>query len=425
MKTWVPFFALALLSSTRLLSQPVAAYPAQTPGQIDELISPIALYPDPLVSVILPASTVWPDVQSADYLLRRNVHPATIDAQPWDESVKALAQYPQVVSWMVDNLAWTQSLGATFIEQPAEVMNSIQRLRASARAAGILVDTPQQRVIGQGGYISILPAQPEIVYVPIYDPEIIYVPRGRPLRRGTVTFSAGFTIGTRSTYAFDWNRRAIWHDRYRRDFSRAPTTTVVVRPEREVWQPRREVVDRVRAARPPATVQITRPRAFSPVPLPEARVPAPVQPREERLSPTGRIPERSRDAINRAREVVPTPPARTPIDPRIIPPRREEREDRRERVDTVPPPVPAVPAQRVPVPPVPVPPLPGLPTQRDGRGPTPPTSTEPRAVERRPENPPKGKAKGQAQQVEQPPPQPELPPKGKDKDDERGRDGAR
>ena len=421
MKTWVPFFALVLLSSTRLLSQPVAAYPAQTPEQIDELISPIALYPDPLVSVILPASTVWPDVQSADQLLRGNVHPATIDAQPWDESVKALAQYPQVVTWMADNLTWTQSLGATFIEQPAEVMNSIQRLRASARAAGILVDTPQQRIVVHGSYISIEPAQPHVVYVPVYDPEIIYVPRGRPLRRGTVTFSAGFTIGTRSTYAFDWNRRAIWYDRNRRDFARAPTTTVVVRPEREVWRPRREVVDRMRAAQPPATVQIVRPRTFSPIPVPEARVPAPAQPREERLTPTGRIPdERSRETVNRAREVAPVP-APTRIEPRTIPPRREEREERRERVDTVPSPVPTVPAQPVPVPPVPLPPLPGLPTQRDGRGMTPPTPPEPRAAERRPENAPKGKAKGQAPQAEQPPPQPQPPQKGKNKDDDRDR----
>ncbi len=419
MKTWVTLIALALTSSTRLLSQPVAAYPAQTPGQIDELISPIALYPDPVVSVILPASTVWPDVQAADHLLRSNAHPATIDAQPWDESVKALAQYPEVVGWLVDNLVWTQSLGATFIEQPAEVMNSIQRLRASARAAGILVDTPQQRVVVQGSYISILPAQPEIVYVPIYDPEIIYVSAGRPLRRGAVTFSVGFRIGTRSHYVSDWNRRTIWVERSRHDFARAPATTA--RPEREQWRPRREVIERVRTARPPASVQIVRPRAFSPTSVAEARASAPVQPREEQLAPTGRIPaEAPREVTDRAREKVPTPPAPKRAEPRSIPPRAEGREVRREKVDTVPPPVPAVPAQPVPVPPVSVPPLPALPTQRDNRPPVPPASPEPRSVERRPENPPKGKAKGQtAPPVEQSQPQP--PTKGKNKDEERDR----
>ena len=422
MKMWAPFFALALLTSGRLLSQPVVAYPAHTPEQIDELISPIALYPDPLVSVILPASTVWPDVQSADRFLRGNVDPATIEVQPWDESVKALTQYPQVVAWMVDNLAWTQNVGATFIEQPAEVMNSIQRLRASARAAGILVDTPQQRVVVQGSYISIEPAQLEIVYVPIYDPEIIYVPRGRPLRRGTVTFSAGFTIGTRSTYAFDWNRRAIWIDRGRRDFSRAPATTVVVRPEREEWHPRREIVARVRAARPPATVQIVRPRAFPTVPVPEARVSAPVQQREERLTPTGRIPdERPREVINRSREVVPTPPAPTHVEPRTIPPKREEREVR-QRVEAVPSPVPPV-----PVPEVPAPQVSGVPAQPSGRVPAPPAPPETRPAERRRENPPSGKGKSEARQVEQQPQQPQPPPprRDQDKDDDRGREGPK
>lgn len=213
-------------------------------------------------------------------------------------------------------------------------------------------------MIVQGSCISIQPAQPEIVYVPIYDPEIIYVPRRRPLRRGSVTFSAGFTIGTRSNYAFDWNRRAIWIDRSRRDFSRAPSTTVVVRSEREEWRPRREVVERVRAARPPATVEIVRPRAFSPVPLPDARGSArSVPPPDERLTPTGRISnERPREAINRAPVVVLTPPAPTVVEPRTPSPRREEREVRRERVEAVLSPVPLPSVPSVPVPPVPVPP---------------------------------------------------------------------
>ncbi len=274
---------------------PASAGVLRTPEQIDELLSPIALYPDPLVGVMLPAATDWPELQAADQFLE--TYPgASPDAQAWDDSVKALAHYPQVIGWMDDNLPWTQQLGAAFVDQPADVMNSIQRLRANARASGLLVSTPEQQVIVQGNYISIVPAQQNVVYVPTYDPQILYVQHGSRYPRSAITFGVGLTIGPWMAYDFDWNRHSLWIERGRWDrtrgdarFARAPV--VVNRAPRQEWRPRTEVVARVREM-PQRTAPVVRPPTFdgrrysqsvSPVVAP------PVPRREPPLTPTGRM----------------------------------------------------------------------------------------------------------------------------------------
>lgn len=91
--------------------------------------------------------------------------------------MRSLARYPDVIKWLDENLAWTQQLGTAFLAQPAEVMQAVQRLRARARAAGTLIDTPQQKVITEGEVILIEPASPTVIYVPRYDPEVVYVSR--------------------------------------------------------------------------------------------------------------------------------------------------------------------------------------------------------------------------------------------------------
>jgi hypothetical protein len=178
---------------------------------LDQLFAPIALYPDALVALILPASTVPSDVTLAARYLEANGDPAQIDSQPWDDSVKALAHYPDVVKWMDANLEWTQAAGAAFLQQPADVMKSIQQLRARARAAGTLVDTAQQQVVmDDDGNISIVPAQPEIIYVPEYDPDAVYVEGGPPLAYGP-----GCQVGAWLGYECDWVgfgiRVGVWH----------------------------------------------------------------------------------------------------------------------------------------------------------------------------------------------------------------------
>jgi hypothetical protein len=203
---------LLLLALTLCLACSVRA---QTPGvtyspdQLDQLLGPIALYPDPLVAVILPASTVPSDITLAASYLAANGAPGGIDAQPWDPSVKALARYPDVVKWMNGNLDWTQSLGAAFAQQPTDVMKSIQQLRVQARAAGTLVDTPQQHVVLGGDNIRIVPAQSNTIYVPEYDPAIVYeTPVG--YAGPFITFGLGFPVGAWLGYQCDWDDFGIW-----------------------------------------------------------------------------------------------------------------------------------------------------------------------------------------------------------------------
>jgi hypothetical protein len=193
----------------------VLSVQAQTPGatysseQLDQLLGPIALYPDPLIAVILPAATAPADLTLAAKYLAANGAMDGIDAQSWDPSVKALAHYPEVIKWMSDNLDWTQSLGAAFAQQPADVMKSVQQLRVQARAAGTLVDTPQQRIDLEGDDIRIIPAQQDVIYVPEYDPTIVYeAPVG--YAGPYVTFGVGFPVGLWLGYQVDWDDYGIW-----------------------------------------------------------------------------------------------------------------------------------------------------------------------------------------------------------------------
>jgi len=99
-----------------------------------------------------------------------------LDQKDWDPSVKALVPFPQVLSMMSERLEWTQKVGDAFLDQQDQVMDTVQGLRTRAQAAGNLRDTEQQRMIVEGGAIEIEPAQPEVVYVPVYDPMVIYGP---------------------------------------------------------------------------------------------------------------------------------------------------------------------------------------------------------------------------------------------------------
>jgi hypothetical protein len=181
----------------------------RTPEELDEIFAPIALYPDALVALILPAATVPSDIASAAEFLNANGDPAQIASQPWDESVKSLAHYPSVLKWMNENLPWTQQAGDAFSAQPSDVMQSIQQLRARAVAAGSLTDNPQQQVIMDGDDIRIVPAQPDIIYVPQYDPDLVY--EDQPSFAGPwLTFGEGFQEGVWLNYDLDWDSHGIW-----------------------------------------------------------------------------------------------------------------------------------------------------------------------------------------------------------------------
>src|ERR1700722_2422030 len=196
MKKPIAWSIALCLAATLWAQAPVvgALQESYSPEQLDQMLGPIALYPDPLVALILPASTVPSDVTVAAAYLADNGDPAGIDAQSWDPSVKGLARYPSVLQWMAANMDWTQALGAAFAQQPADVMKSIQQLRAQALAAGTLVNTPQQQVVMEGDDIRIVPTQPDVIYVPAYDPNVVYnVPMG--YTGSFVTFDTGYPVG--------------------------------------------------------------------------------------------------------------------------------------------------------------------------------------------------------------------------------------
>ena len=205
---------------------PAVAVVRLTEGQLETLLGPVALYPDALIALILPAATAPSDVVLAARYLAANGDPAQADRQAWDESVRSLVRFPAVLKWLDENLAWTKQVGEAFLAQPAEVMQAVQRLRARARAAGTLVDTPQQKIVSQGDAILIEPAQPAVIYVPVYDPAVVYVSRPIGWNQPALFFGTGFAVGSWLNYDCDWRGRTIWVGDWR-DRPR----TVWVRPE--------------------------------------------------------------------------------------------------------------------------------------------------------------------------------------------------
>jgi len=178
--------------------------------ELDDLLAPIALYPDPLIAQILPAATFVDQIDDAARYVRQYGKAARIEDQPWDVSVKAIAHYPNVLFMMDKKYDWTVSLGQAYIEQEQDVMDAIQRLRAEARRAGNLISTPQQQVVVEEEYIRIYPAEPQVIYVPEYDPLLVYMVGPYPAY-GFISFGIGFTIGTWLNRDCDWHRHRVYY----------------------------------------------------------------------------------------------------------------------------------------------------------------------------------------------------------------------
>jgi hypothetical protein len=183
-----------------------------TDDELDNLLAPIALYPDPLLAQILPASTYPAEVADADAWLNSGGNESDIDEQDWAESVRAIAHYPDVLQMMAGNMDWTANLGDAFLNQPEDVTNSIQRLRWRARAVGNLASNSEQTVIVDGDYIQIVPAEPQYVYVPQYDSSVVYVQAPPPGMSPFITFGFGLMIGDWLSMDFDWgHHHVIYH----------------------------------------------------------------------------------------------------------------------------------------------------------------------------------------------------------------------
>jgi hypothetical protein len=159
-------------------SQPT--YADLSEPQLERLVAPIALYPDSLVAQVLAASEFPSEIVDASTWLKahqgltgKDLGDAA-DQQTWDTSVKALVQFPSVLNNLASNLGWTSELGDAYFNQPKDVMNAVQVMRGKAQQAGNLKSTQQENVQSDNGQIQIEPADPNVVYVPAYDPWAVY-----------------------------------------------------------------------------------------------------------------------------------------------------------------------------------------------------------------------------------------------------------
>ena len=184
----IPFLMMAQVQAPPPVSGQPAPVQAQMlpPAQLDDLVAPIALYPDALLSQVLVASTYPLEVVEAQQWLQRNGGlkgqqlTEAARQQNWDASVQAMVAFPDVLTMLNQDVQWTTALGNAFLAQQSDVMAAVQRMRARAQANGRLSTTPQQTVTTetQGGQtaIDIAPADPQVIYVPEYDPAYVWGP---------------------------------------------------------------------------------------------------------------------------------------------------------------------------------------------------------------------------------------------------------
>ena len=204
---------------------------APSPDDLDQLVAPIALYPDKLVGQILAASTYPTEVVEADRWLQQNPSlkgdalAKAVDTQSWDPSVKALTQFPLVLDMMDKNLSWTSALGQAYSEGSQPVLAAVQDMRHRAQQAGNLASNQQQTVQTQGPNVVIEPADPSFVYLPVFDPWLAY---GAPIglypdwywEPGVfidgpgIAFGLGVGLGFYGGYGWGWNHWGTdWYGR--------------------------------------------------------------------------------------------------------------------------------------------------------------------------------------------------------------------
>ncbi len=211
---------------------PAAPLPQHSTQDLEQLVAPIALYPDPLVAQILAGATHPTEIVEADRWLQQNPDlkgeslATAVDTQSWDPSVKALTQLPGLLGMMDKNLSWTSSLGEAYVNGQQNVLDAVQAMRQRAQQAGNLKSTQQESVTTDGNSIVIEPADPQVVYVPEYDPWVVY---GDPLAyypgwTGVpgfyydgpgIWFGLGIGIGLYGGFGWGWQSWGTdWHRHY-------------------------------------------------------------------------------------------------------------------------------------------------------------------------------------------------------------------
>jgi hypothetical protein len=232
--SFLAVFGLATsnFSASAVAEEVSSPFPVLSP--LDQLLAPIALYPDPLLAQVLTSATSPGQVTEMSKWLQRNHKLQGTDLQEaaqrkgFDASFIALALFPDVIEQMASQIDWTTQVGTAFLSDPTGVTSSVQRLRAQAQAAGNLKPTPEQSVTTetQGGQqiIVIQPANPQVVYVPVYNPQVVYYPPPPSTTAVLLAFGAGIAIGVAMTNnpsypPYGWGVWGMgWH-----------TNTVVVR----------------------------------------------------------------------------------------------------------------------------------------------------------------------------------------------------
>ncbi len=204
-----------------------ADQPAFKQEELDQLLAPVALYPDSLLAQVLMASTYPLELVQADRWAKQNKDlkgdplTAALEKQPWDPSVKSLVNFPQVLAMMSEKLDWTQKLGDAFLAQQKDVMATVQALRKKAADAGTLKTTKEQKVVVEQETIVIESASPQVVYVPTYNPTVVYgswpYPAYPPATyyppgyvAGTALFSFGVGMAAGAAWGYAWGG-CDWH----------------------------------------------------------------------------------------------------------------------------------------------------------------------------------------------------------------------
>jgi hypothetical protein len=199
------------------------AAPVYPPMELDRIVSPIALYPDPLLAQTLAAATFAADIPDAAHWADQH-HYVTgqaladaiaADQLPWDPSVQALLPFPSVLDMMASAMPWTEELGDAFLSQPADVMDAVQRMRREARDYGYL-GSNAQIMVTPGPYVQILPVNPGFIVVPYYDPRVVFV-RPRPGVRVAAAISFGYGLRIDAVLGpwgwgssrFDWGAHTV------------------------------------------------------------------------------------------------------------------------------------------------------------------------------------------------------------------------
>ncbi|HAB18986.1 MAG TPA: hypothetical protein DCE44_21425 [Verrucomicrobiales bacterium] len=207
--------------------QSPAAEPQLSQAELETLLGPIALYPDPLLSIVLPAACYPLEIVEAARFVANSNNIPKIDDQSWDVNVKSVAKIPAALKKLNDDLSWTSKLGQAFLNQQKDVMDTVQVLRKKAEAAGTLKTSEQQIVIVTNmvtektiesqvvvvtnTIVQIAPANPQIVYVPQYVPQAVYYPPPtyNPLAP-LITFGAGIAVGAIIANNCDWHYGGVY-----------------------------------------------------------------------------------------------------------------------------------------------------------------------------------------------------------------------